>query len=222
MTDIPVWEQIVFAVIGSGVSGSVASIILSPIIARHEIRKLEITYSQKLNDNFIQNTREHRDDLYIPLNKSLSRLDDSYQTYKRKKRVLTSIRKGKVKKGLQPLRSDENAPELQSLRAIFRAATEEALKEFIQVYGAFNKLMEEINEDGRDTYLRDDFDERLRSFTQFLKTAGDTWCYIASTALDIEGTLTIDTKPFDHRFVATMRYLKSSIKEVTLGTTQHK
>ncbi|SRR6266568_6420799 len=222
MADIPLWEQIVFALIGSGVGGSVVSSIVSPIIARQEMRKVEITYRQKLNDNFIQTIREHRDDLYLPLNKSLSRLEDSYQTYKRKKGVLTSIRNGNVTKNLQPLRSNENAAELQSHRAMFRTATEEALMEFIQVYGAFWKLIEEITEDGRDTYLPRDFEERLRSFAHFLKTANETWIYIASNALDIEGTHTIDTKAFDRRFVTDIRYLKSFIKEVTHGTIQRK
>lgn len=92
-TSFLAWAQI----IGSGFFGGVVSLILSPIVARQQIRQLEITYRQKLNDNFLQNTRQYIDTLYIPINKSLSKLEDSYQTYKRRKAHLESMMRGKVK-----------------------------------------------------------------------------------------------------------------------------
>jgi len=219
MTNIPLWAQIVIAFIGSGIVGSVASIILSPILARQEIRKLEVSYRQKLNDNLLQNTRQHIDPLYIPINKSLSRLEDSYQTYKRRKAFLRSIRSGRVT--VSPQRSpDEASAKTQSIIPACRDATKEALEQLHQTFGAFKTLMGEITEQSREIYLTSEFDERLRSFAQFLKAVNDEGWLIASTGKDIEEALRIDAKGFEKRFFDDMRYLKSYIKEITLGTTE--
>jgi hypothetical protein len=221
MTTLPLWAQIVIALFGGSFFGALASVIVSPVIARQQIRQLEITYRQKLNDNFIQNTRQHINTLYIPINKSLSKLDDSYKIYKRRKAVLKSIRSGKVT--ISPQRPpDETSAKIQSLIPPYRDATEEALDELNQTCRNFRKLMDEMTEQGSDSYLTMEFDERLRSFTQLLKAAGEDGTFVASTGTDIEGTLQIDGKEFEKRFLEGMRYLKSYIKEITLGTTQYK
>jgi len=221
MTTIPLWAQIVLALLGGSFFGALASVILSPIVARQQIRQLEITYRQKLNDNFIQNTRQYIDTLYIPINKSLSQLDDCYQTYKRRKGHLRSIRNGTVT--ISPPRPpDETNAKVQSLRTPYRGLTEEALDELTQAYGNFSKLMDEITEQGRDVYLPTEFDERLRSLTHLLKAAYDDRILVASTGIDIEGNLQIDGKEFDKQYSKDMRYLKSFIKDVTLGTPKYK
>ncbi len=126
MTTIPLWAQIVIALFGGSFFGALASVILSPIIAGQQIRQLEITYRQKLNDNLLQNTSQHIDNLYIPISQSLSKLDDSYKTYKRRKSVLRSIRSGTVT--ISPQRPpDETRTKIRSLIPPYRDATEEAL-----------------------------------------------------------------------------------------------
>ncbi len=221
MTTIPLWAQIVIALFGGSFFGALASVVVSPIVARQQIRQLEITYRQKLNDNLLQNTSQHIDTLYIPISKSLSKLDDCYKTYKRRKSVLRSIRSGTVT--ISPPRPpDETRTKIHSLIPPYRDATEEALHELTQACGNFRKLMEEITEQGRDNYLPMEFDERLRSFTQLLKAAGEDGGLVASTGTDIEGNLQIDGKEFEKRFVEDMRYLKSYIKDIALGTTLNK
>jgi hypothetical protein len=169
---IPLWVQIVAPLFGGSFFGALASVILSPIVARQQIRQLEITYRQKLNDNFIQHTSQHIDTLYIPINKSLSQLDDCYQTYKRRKGHLRSIRNGTVT--ISPPRPpDETYAKVQSLTPPYRNITEEALRELTQACGNFRKLMDEITEQGRDVHLPMEFDERLRSLTHLLKAAYD-------------------------------------------------
>jgi hypothetical protein len=221
MTTLPLWAQIVIVLFGGSFFGAVASIVLSPIAAKQQIRQLEITYRQKLNDNFIQNTRQYIDTLYIPISKSLSRLDDCYQTYKRRKGHLRSIRNGTVT--ISPPRPpDETRAKVQSLTTPYRNFTEEALDELTQACGNFRKLMDEITEQGRDVYLPMEFDERLHSLTHLLKAAADDRILVASTGIDIEGNLQIDGKEFEKRYSEDMRYLKSFIKDVTLGTPQYK
>ncbi len=221
MTTIPLWAQIVIALIGSSFFGALASVIVSPIVARQQIKQLEITYRQRLNDNLIQNASQHIDTLYIPINKSLSKLDDSYKTYKRRKSVLRSIRNGTVT--ISPPRPpEETRAKVQSLTAPYRDATEEALGELNQACRNFVKLIDEITEQGRDSYLPMEFDERLRSFTHLLKAAGEDGTLVASTGIDIEGNLQIDGKEFEKRYAEDMRYLKSSVKDITLGTTRYK
>lgn len=221
MTTLPLWAQIVTPLLGGSFFGALASAIVSPIVARQQIRQLEITYRQKLNDNFIQNTRQHIDTLYIPISKSLSQLDDCYKTYKRRKAHLRSMRRGKVT--ISPkMHPDETRAKVQSIIPPYRDAMEEALDELTQACGNFGKLMDEITEQGRDNYLQMEFDERLRSFTHLLKAATDDRILVTSTGIDIEGNLQIDGKEFGKRYVEDMRYLKSFVKDVTLGTTLNK
>jgi hypothetical protein len=218
---IPLWAQFVLALLGSSFFGALASVIVSPIVARQQIRQLEITYHQKLNDNFIQNTRQYIDTLYIPISRSLSKLDDSYKIYKRRKSALRSMRNGTVT--ISPPRPpEETSAKIQSLIPPYRGTTEEALHELTQACGNFRKLMDEITEQGRDVYLPMEFDERLRSLTHLLKAAGEDRILVASTGIDIEGNLQIDGKEFEKRYLEDMRYLKSFIKDVTLGTPRYK
>lgn len=60
--------------------------------------------------------------------------------------------------------------------------------------------MEEITEGGQDSYLTGAFDERLRSFTQFLKAVGEDGCLIAYTATSIERNFRIDKKDLENVF----------------------
>jgi hypothetical protein len=221
MTTLPLWAQIVIALLGGSFFGALASVIVSPIAARQQIRQLEITYRQKLNDNLIQNTSQHIDTLYIPINKSLSKLDYSYKTYKRRKSALRSMRNGTVT--ISPPRPpEETRTKIQSIIPPYRDATEEALHELTQACRNFIMLVNEITEQGRDSYLPMEFDERLRSFTHLLKATGEDGTFVASTGIDIEGNLQIDGKEFEKQYAEDVRYLKSFVKDITLGTPRYK
>jgi hypothetical protein len=69
--------------------------------------------------------------------------------------------------------------------------------------------------------MRKNFSNLALSLAQFLKaTADDGW--LIASGKDIEGKLKIDSKYFEKRFLADTRHLKTYIKELTLGTIQHK
>jgi hypothetical protein len=215
MNNVPLWTYLLIGLFGGGAIFGLIQNIVSQIITSRRVAQ------QKRNDNLLQNTRQYIDTLYIPISKSLSKLDDSYKTYKRRKSVLRSIRSGTVT--ISPPRPpDETSAKIQTLIPPYRDATEEALAELNQECGNFRKLMDEITEQGRDSYLTMEFDERLRSFTHLLKAAGEDGGLVASTGRDIEGNLQIDGNNFEKRFLEDMRYLKSYIKDITLGTTQYK
>jgi hypothetical protein len=149
----------------------------------------------------------------------LSKLEDSYKTYKRRKAHLESMMRGKVKI-LPSLSKKETKAKVQSIIPAWSDLTEVALDDLNRSCSDFRSLMEEITEGGQDSYLTGAFDERLRSFTQFLKAVGEDGCLIACTATSIKRNLRIDKKDFGKRFLADIRYLKSYIKDVTLGTTE--
>src|SRR5713226_2595241 len=82
MNSIPLWAQIVIALLGSSIFGAIAGVVSSSIAARQKFRELNIAYRHKLNDNLLQNTRQYIDTLYIPINRSLCKLEDKYEDCK--------------------------------------------------------------------------------------------------------------------------------------------
>ncbi len=221
MTTLPVWAQTMIYILGAGFVANILSTVSLLVTNRQKNRELQEVKRQRINDNLLQNTRQHLDTLYIPINKGLSQLDDCYQTYKRRKGHLRSMRNGEVSVSAR-MSKEETYAKVQSITPAYRHFTEEALDELNEACSNFRKLMEEITQEGRDVYLPMEFDERLRSLLQLLKAAADDRILIASTEVDIEGNLQIDGDNFEKRFSEDMRYLRSYIKDVALGTTWHK
>jgi hypothetical protein len=57
---------------------------------------------------------------------------------------------------------------------LIRKNMKQAFEDFLQAYKDYMKLMKEITDQGTDAYLTMDFNERLRSFTQFMEKASLT------------------------------------------------
>ncbi len=100
----------------------------------------------------------------------------------------------------------------------------QSLEDFLQAYKDYMKLMKEISDQGTDAYLTIDFNERLRSFTQFMQRASlEGWVLTAPehfNAVDLR--LEIDSIRFSRRFAKDIYFLQSYIKDITLGTAKYK
>lgn len=64
------------------VGGAIAA-IASYMNTRHKIRELEVTASQKLRENYLQNAREYTKAIYVPLTLAMSKLSDAYSVFHR-------------------------------------------------------------------------------------------------------------------------------------------
>jgi hypothetical protein len=65
----------------AGVLGAVVTAVLSHLSARHKIKELEVAYTQKLRETYLQNAREYTKAIYVPLTLALSRLSDEYAAF---------------------------------------------------------------------------------------------------------------------------------------------
>jgi hypothetical protein len=124
---------------------------------RQQIRQSELIYRQKLNDNLLQSTKQYIDTLYIPINRSLTRLETSYELYGINKLTLWGLKRFK--------KSDQQSTEL------LRRNTKKSFEDFMQACKAHKKLMKEITDQGTDIYLTMDFDKQLNSFNNLLEIA---------------------------------------------------
>lgn len=81
MNDIPLWAQIVIGILGSGTIGGVAGAFSSSYASRQKIKELELTYRQKLEENYRSNIASHLQALYIPINTAISKLLNQHNRY---------------------------------------------------------------------------------------------------------------------------------------------
>jgi hypothetical protein len=79
---IPLWAQIVIAIVGSGTVGAIAGAIAASYAARQKIKELEVVYQQRLEENYRANIISHIQTLYIPINIALSKLVNEYNKYR--------------------------------------------------------------------------------------------------------------------------------------------
>ncbi len=53
----------------------------SNMSAKHKLRELEVTFSQKVRETYLQNAREYTKSIYVPLTLALSHLNDEYASF---------------------------------------------------------------------------------------------------------------------------------------------
>ena len=203
MNDVPLWATLLIGLLGGGAVFGLIQNITSQILTSRSAGQ------QKRTENMLQNTRQYIDTLYIPINIRLTKLVDCYSLYKANKSMLNKTKK---------YRKDD-----ESLIALIRQNTKQAFEDFLQAYKDYIKLMKEITDQGRDAYLTMDFNERLRSFTQFMEKASlEGWVLLAPESYNaIDLPLKVEGILFSRRFSKDIYFLKSYIKGVTLGTTRH-
>lgn len=204
MNSIPLWVQIVIALLGSSIFGAIAGVISSSLAARQKFRELEIAYRQKLNDNFLHITQQSVDSLYIPLNKSLSNLYNKYKEFAFLKMLFDN--------GVRPVEKNDKG---------LAETVKEKEKAYRDACLEHKKLVDQLGHEGKDLFLPMEFEEKLHDFAEFLNLTAMT--YFEGKELERHPEMRImeiGSQEFEKAFHARLRVLKSHIKEITLGTTE--
>ncbi|MBF5038270.1 hypothetical protein INP77_02075 [Methylophilus sp. 13] len=68
---------------GAALVGGTIAAISSTWNTRHKIKELEVSASQKLRENYLQNAREYTKGIYVPLTLATSKLCDAFSTFQR-------------------------------------------------------------------------------------------------------------------------------------------
>ncbi len=140
-------QTILVTLIGTAglVIGAILSFVASAFSARQKIRELELTYRQKLDENISTNARLHLDDLYIPLNAGLTKLENNYDE-------LMATYHG------TPDRPGQIMAEQVSLMDKFHQDCKEFIEQISELYNR-----------GVDAYLSTKIDNQLRTFVWFIQ-----------------------------------------------------
>jgi gas vesicle protein len=157
MSGLPIWAQMVISIVGGGALGGIAGAVSSVYAARQKIREIEVTslkkldeaaftYRQKLDENSLINARAFLDTLYMPINISLSNLDSQYAELKTKIGSYST-----------------DTEDFRMAYEKFRLACEN-----------YVKYIHNLTDEGKDAFLIGEFEERLLSFTDFVKNSLDT------------------------------------------------
>ncbi|MFI5915601.1 hypothetical protein [Dactylosporangium sp. NPDC051541] len=80
---VPTWLTAVITAAGV-VLGAVASATAVVVAANRKVRELEVTYRQKLQDNYLENARAYTNSVYVPLATSVTKLAAEYERLRTK------------------------------------------------------------------------------------------------------------------------------------------
>ncbi len=128
--------------IAAGVVGAVITAVASVVTARQRIKEVEITYQQKLHENYLANARQYTREVYVPLSITLEDLRVAYEDFRRSMKLCTA---DTAKEGV-------GADQERFLKAIDEYET------------AVGNLLAR----GADAFLTTALDENFRSFNSFL------------------------------------------------------
>lgn len=81
MGGIPTWLTALIAALGI-VLGAVATGIFSIVAAGRKVREIEVTYQQRLQENYLENARVYTRSVYMPLATALTKLSAAFQEYR--------------------------------------------------------------------------------------------------------------------------------------------
>lgn len=140
MSDIPLWVQLIIGIFGSGTVGAIAGAISSSTSSRHRLRELEISYRQKLDENYLINARSHIDTIYIPFNAILTKLEKDHDRFARKCYI------------------NKND-----------ALDETDVKEFKDACNVYLQEVSNLFSDGKDVYLTGELSRWFGEFNNFLE-----------------------------------------------------
>jgi len=136
--------------------------------SKQKLTELQISYSQKSYDRQIESARNHLDNLYLPLYKEISSLHYRYIKYLNVSRI-----------------SEESEKEKQNL--------EVELNNLLKAIDNFNKIVENIFENGMNAYLIGVIEEKLIDLKDLLnESTKDT-----DTTIKRKVTTTIYTPFFE-------------------------
>ncbi|HEX6478832.1 MAG TPA: hypothetical protein VF043_08295 [Ktedonobacteraceae bacterium] len=173
-----------------------------------------------MNDHLLQNTRPHIDTLYIPINKILAKLENTYDEYK--------IARGRCH-GYEIEKRAEvsgDAPESQAsveLGLLLYGSKYKAILAFTTVSRELTSFQEKMIEEGSSTFLTTEFEKRLDSFIRFLYGVGIVaHSYLLLFKEVPEGqaeVYVLGTPEFEKEFYTEIDSMRLYIRELALGTT---
>jgi hypothetical protein len=78
---VPTWLTALIAALGI-VIGAVATGIFAVVAADRKVREIEVTYQQKLHENYLDNARAYTRSVYMPLATALTKLSAAFERYR--------------------------------------------------------------------------------------------------------------------------------------------
>ena len=123
-------------VVGAGVTALAAA-----FSARQKIREVELTYEQKLRDNYLANARQYIYSVYVPIGIALGSLGDAYLAVR------------------------------QQIDFKARRVAPTAQKAFEDACDSYLRVIDDLFSRGADAFLTSATELRLRSFSSFLRSS---------------------------------------------------
>lgn len=175
MNDVPIWAQIIIAVLGSGTIGGIAGAFASAITSRQKIKELEVLHNQKMLENYRSSVNPYLETLYIPINVKISKIVNESHRFN---------------KGLQL--NEEQA------ESDFRLSCEKFVTQMFELYeeGTDVYLNQDVDDKLRDFtfYIRSALDGTLQKYTiasddfydKFNELANEVKVSIRKTILGID------------------------------------
>jgi hypothetical protein len=234
--DDNIWKILIGAL--GVIAGAVITALASAYTANQKIKELELTYEQKLRDNYLANARQYSESVYVPLSIALLKLLDAFLKYR------------------------------DSIKINQKEQTEIKREKFCRTYKDYMARISNLFERGADAYITSELEQPLQSFNRFLDASFNTEQVVYAMTLEYQvripgvihshgkGTLKsdkgklahaygmllgrtrlsfwfmgtgftqvpellaapIDSHEFEGRILSDVSSFKSLIKEVTLGS----
>jgi len=121
------------------IGGAIVAAIANMYAANRKIKEIELAYSFKMRDGYLENARKLTAEVYIPINVFLTQLTNAYDTF----RARIDFEKNEVPDGS---------------RNFFLGQCRKYLSDLDQLFGR-----------GADAYLTTELDDRIRNFNSFLR-----------------------------------------------------
>ncbi len=237
-------EKLVAALLGVGgvVLGVIATSIGAAYSARQRIREVELTYRQKLRENYLANARAYLNHVYVPLSTLLTRLSAAYLAFRPYFGGTNSDPKHADEFRAACIEFDNRLAELigAGADAFLTTELEERLDSFRSLLNSSRDATQVRKKVVFGSTLGGYYSGEIESGKQ---KGGFSWTRVGTAALDSIGTATVSIFPllpfspltqlrfrqellsapitspeFEKRFMADVRVLRSLVKEVTLGS----
>ena len=130
-----------FIATGGVIVGAIVTALASAYAAGQKIKEIEVSYLQKMREDYLANARLYTNGVYVPLSIALSKLLKEYYEF----------------------RTYIDFPH--------ETVDEQHERKFRQACEEYEKEVSALNERGADAFLTTELEESLRSFSNFIKAS---------------------------------------------------
>lgn len=162
MGSLPLWLQIIIGIISAT---NFIGFVTWFIENRRKDQEAKEARLQRFNDNLLQNTRNHIDPLYIPINRLISSLENKYDDYKIAGNRYYGYEAEKKLKFAHGRIEDQASIDLGLLLAKNKY---DATQSFSNTIQELRDYQEKMISEGTTAYLSADFEKRFDAFIRFL------------------------------------------------------